>query len=67
MALALLFIIPLGYILSGIASVFCKGLLVSDLNIDENLGNYFESLEMDDKKWMVMEEENIRNNYVNSL
>ena len=64
MTFGLLFLVTLGYLLKGLSELCCKDLFGSELNVDENLGNYFNALEMDDKKWMVMEEENIRNNYV---
>lgn len=35
------FIVPIGWISYKIAGLVCKGLLVGDLNVDENLGNYF--------------------------
>ncbi len=37
------------------------------LKIDENLSNYFEALEVEDKQWMIAEEENLRKNYVSPL
>lgn len=67
MTFGLIFIITLGYLLSSLANMCCKGLFSTELNVDENLENYFVSLEEDDKMWMIMEEENLRSNYVNIL
>ena len=39
------------------------GIFDINLNVDEDLGNYFESLEQDDKKQILAEEENLRRNY----
>jgi hypothetical protein len=62
--LALIIILPFSTILIAIVDACKPGLLDMNLNIDENLGNYFEALEKDDKKWLILEEENIRRTYV---
>ena len=35
-----------------------------NLNVDEDLPNYFEALSNESKDAMIKEEENMRNNYV---
>jgi len=40
------------------------GMLDVKLNIDENLPNYYEGLEDEDKAWMRNEESNLRKKYV---
>ncbi len=61
----MLFLIPFGSILTTIISLINPGYLDIKLRIDENLSNYFLALEEDDKNWMVLEESNLRKNYVN--
>ncbi len=60
----LVFIIPAVNLISTIVEFFKPGCFDVKLNIDENLGNYFEALEESDKKTMISEEENLRKNYV---
>jgi hypothetical protein len=38
----------------------CSCLEVGNIRIDENLKNYYEALDEDDKTWLVKEEENTR-------
>jgi hypothetical protein len=64
MAGLLLIFIPFSAIFTAIAEAIKPGVFSLNLNIDENLSNYFEALEQDDKKWMILEEENLRRNYV---
>lgn len=52
--------IPLGHILVMIVDVFAPSLLHVNLNIDENLPNYFDALEDIDRENMIAEEENLR-------
>lgn len=61
MTLGVLVLVTISYFFSAILGLFCK--IGFGFEIDENLGNYFKSLEMDDKQWMYMEEDNVRNNY----
>lgn len=65
--LALAFFIPFTSIFTSIVEHFKPGYFDVDLNIDEDLNNYFEALEDDDKRGMILEEENIRKNYVRSI
>lgn len=65
----IMFFILAALIPFGSAVVFlielCKpGAFDVKLNIDENLSNYFEALEQSDKNLMILEEENLRKNYV---
>jgi len=64
MGAVLIFFIPFSAIFTAIAEAVKPGVFALNLNIDENLSNYFEALEDDDKKWMILEEENLRRNYV---
>jgi hypothetical protein len=54
--LALLFFIPFGSLFVAIVNLLKPGFMDITLNIDENLSNYFEALEEQDKQWMVEEE-----------
>jgi hypothetical protein len=59
-----LFIIPFTKVIATIITAIRPGFFDLDLKIDENLSNYFEALEESDKKSMMLEEDNLRKNYV---
>jgi hypothetical protein len=63
MALVLIFSLPITTILLFIINLIKPGHMDINLNIDEDLGNYFEALEQDDKNMIIKEEENLRRNY----
>ena len=58
------FLVPFSSIFTAIVEFFKPDAFKLNLNIDENLGNYFEALEQDDKNQMIVEEENLRKVYV---
>jgi len=60
MGLTLLFMMPFGFIIMGIIGMVAPGVFGVHLNVDEDLANYFEALEMDDRNWMLKEEDNMR-------
>lgn len=64
MFFALAICVPFGKVVYSIINHFKPGLLDVNLNIDENLGNFYEALEEEDKAWMKSEETNLRKNYV---
>eukprot|EP00347_Sterkiella_histriomuscorum_P023421 403334704 len=55
--------VPFGKIGFAIINYFKPGILDVNLNVDENLGNFYEALEEEDKKWMQAEESNLRKKY----
>jgi putative AlgH/UPF0301 family transcriptional regulator len=57
-------LIPFGHAVVAIIDHLSPGLLGVKLNVDENLPNYFEALEKDDKLSIIAEEDNMRKNYV---
>lgn len=59
-------ILPFGVLFSSLSGAICPGLFGVNLNVDEDLPNYFEALEQDDKFSMIKEEENMRKNYVST-
>lgn len=61
---ALITLIPLSQFLVFIITLIAPNCFSINLNIDENLPNYFEALEKNDKESMVLEEEYLRENYV---
>lgn len=63
---ALAFCVPFGKIVYYIVNFIKPGVLDVQLNIDENLSNYYEALEEEDKKWMISEESNLRSKYVSN-
>lgn len=60
----LVFFVPFGSIFAAIINFIKPGAFDIKLNIDEDLHNYYEALEESDKKWMILEEDNLRRNYV---
>jgi hypothetical protein len=61
---ALIICIPFGNLVATILSFIKPGVFEIKLNIDENLPNFYEALEEEDKKWMRSEESNLRKKYV---
>lgn len=56
--------LPLALVIWKIINSITGGYFTLKLNVDENLHNYFEALDSDDKRFSVLEEENMRKNYV---
>jgi hypothetical protein len=56
--------IPMAKVIKVFVEAIKPGFFDIDLNVDEDLNNYFEALEESDKNQMIKEEENLRNNYV---
>mmetsp|Transcript_44012 Transcript_44012/g.42598 ORF Transcript_44012/g.42598 Transcript_44012/m.42598 type:complete len:185 (-) Transcript_44012:303-857(-) len=63
MAVLLLVCIPFGSLITSCLNACTGGSFEIKLNIDENLERYYDALDEDDKKFTVLEEENMRNNY----
>lgn len=61
MALLLLVFLPLSGLFMKIFNVIVKA---RNWEIDENLPNYFDAVDRDDKNFSVAEEDNMRKNYV---
>jgi hypothetical protein len=61
---SLFFLIPFSVGVSTLIDHISPGCIGVNLNVDENLPNYFEALEKDDKLNMIAEEDNMRKNYV---
>lgn len=57
-------LLPFSLIISKIVKFVMPGVFEIILNIDENLPNYYEALDQIDKQSMVLDEENMRANYV---
>jgi hypothetical protein len=57
-------LVPLGSLVISLVKLCRPKAFDINLNIDENLSGYFQALEDQDKKWMLMEEENLRKHYV---
>lgn len=45
-----------------LAALFPNAVKVGDLEIDEDLDNYFNTIDDNDRNWSIVEEENCRNN-----
>lgn len=63
-AIILLIVTPVDQIVRAIITLAKPDYFKLNLNIDEDLANYFEALEASDKQSMILEEENMRNIYV---
>jgi len=63
MGFAIMFFIPLSAVFNAILNICVKGIFEVKLHIDEDLSNYFDALEPDDREWWVKEEEHVRNEY----
>ena len=63
MAMILLFCLPFTLIIVSLINKVTSGYFTIKWEIDENLKNYFETIDADDRQWSILEEENIRKNY----
>lgn len=61
---ALIMAVPFGKMSWAIIQMIKPNFMQVKINVDENLGNYFTSIEKEDSNWMALEEENVRRNYV---
>lgn len=53
--------------MSNLVNIISPGFFDVKIKVDENLPSFFEALEKGDKEWMLMEERNLRKNYVLSI
>jgi hypothetical protein len=60
--------VPFGSaIIEIVEQYFIPNLFSVSFKIDENLGSYFDELSPADKRRMIMEEKNVRENYVSDI
>jgi len=64
LCLVFIVLIPLSVLISSILEAVKPGLIGVQLNVDEDLPNYFAALQKEDKESMLKEEDNMRRNYV---
>lgn len=67
MALILVVCLPTALILLSILNKLTKGYFEIRLNIDENLSNYFDTVDAEDRNWSIKEENHLRKEYVINL
>lgn len=67
MAVILLASIPFGTMLLTVIEYLKPGIFEVDFTIDENLPNFFDALDPEDRKFILSEEANLRKNYVNLI
>lgn len=66
MALILLVCLPTTLILVNILNKVTNGFFEIKLNVDENLANYFDAVDDEDRNWSVKEENHLRKAYVSA-
>jgi hypothetical protein len=57
-------LVPFGYLVLALIEYLRPGLLNVNFKINEDLKNYFEAVDQDDRLFMITEEENVRDRYV---
>lgn len=63
----MLITVPFGTMITTILARIFPGIFGINLNVDENLPNYFDAVDQNDKNWSIKEEENMRREYVSYL
>ena len=64
MTIFLVVFLPLCFMIKACVNSIVPGTIGFNMKVDEDLSNYFEALEHGDKQNMILEEENVRRNYV---
>ena len=60
MTLVFVFIKIFGKVISGVIARMFPSYKIGDIDVDEDIDNYWASLDKQDRKWSVKEEENNR-------
>ena len=67
MSILLLVTLPIGLLVADLINFLTNNAFRIKLIFDENLEKYYQALTENDKSWTVMEEENLRKNYVSKI